>query len=57
MLNTAMLTKDLGTVLVGEQAVHEGIIDEVGGLHQALGCLHRIIGQRRQQDNPKSSGD
>ena len=29
MLNTSMLTKDLGTILVGHQAVEEGIINEV----------------------------
>ncbi len=27
MLDTGMLTKDLGTILVGKQAVEEGIID------------------------------
>lgn len=43
MLNTAMLTKDLGTILVGEQAVEEGIIDALGGLHTALEKLHQMI--------------
>jgi len=43
MLNTGMLTKDLGTVLVGEQAVSEGLINEVGGVHQALEKLHALI--------------
>lgn len=47
MLNTTMLTKDLGTVLVGAQAVEEGIIDAVGGLHQALEYLHELIDSRR----------
>ena len=32
MLETGFLTKDIGTVLVGKQAVKEGIIDEVGGI-------------------------
>lgn len=32
MLDTGMLTKDLGTILVGKQAVEEGIINEVGEL-------------------------
>ena len=43
MLNTGMLTKDLGTILVGEQAVNEGIIDEVGGISHALGKLYELI--------------
>lgn len=50
MLNTTMLTKDLGTVLVGAQAVEEGIIDEVGGLHQALEYLNGLIDRRASDD-------
>lgn len=45
MLNTEMLTRDLGTVLVGEQAVKEGLIDEVGGIREALHHLYRMIGE------------
>lgn len=44
MLNTGMLTKDLGTILVGKQAVDEGIIDEVGGISDALKKLYSMIG-------------
>ena len=47
MLNTGMLSKDLGTVLVGPQTVEEGMINEVGGLHQALCRLHAIIDERK----------
>lgn len=36
MLNTEMMTKDLGTVLVGEEAVQEGLIDECGGIGKRL---------------------
>ena len=32
MLNTEMLTRDLGTVLVGKEAVDQGLINEVGGI-------------------------
>lgn len=49
MLNTGMLTKDLGTVLVGAQTVEEGLIDEVGGIHQALDKLHALIDEKKQQ--------
>lgn len=45
MLNTGMLTKDLGTVLVGAQTVEEGLIDAVGGIRQALEKLHELIDQ------------
>ncbi|WP_346698197.1 ATP-dependent Clp protease proteolytic subunit [Catenibacillus scindens] len=43
MMETGVLTKDVGTILVGEQAVAEGLIDEVGGIDQALEKLHSMI--------------
>lgn len=43
MMNTQMLTKDLGTILVGQQAVDEGIIDAVGGISDAFAALYRMI--------------
>jgi len=43
MLETGELAMDFGTVLAGEQAVKEGLIDEVGGLAQALECLYGMI--------------
>ena len=45
MMNTTMLTKDLGTILVGEEAVKEGIIREVGGMKEALRKLHGMIAE------------
>ena len=45
MLDTGMLTKDLGTILVGQQAVEEHIIDEVGGISQALKKIYAMIGE------------
>lgn len=46
MMETGMLTKDVGTILVGKQAVEEGIINEVGGIAQAVHKLHEMIGKR-----------
>lgn len=46
MLNTKMLTRDLGTVLVGEENVKEGLIDEVGGIREALDHLYAMIDER-----------
>ena len=43
MLDTGMLTKDLGTILVGKDAVEEGIINEVGGISDALKKIHSLI--------------
>lgn len=47
MLDTGILTKDLGTILVGEDAVREGLIDAVGGISEALAKLHELIGSSR----------
>lgn len=46
MHNTKMLTRDLGTVLVGEEAVARGLINEVGGIREALGKLYDMIEQK-----------
>ena len=41
--NTDQLVTDIGTVLDGEQAVDEGLIDELGSLSDAIECLYRMI--------------
>lgn len=43
MMETGVLTKDVGTILVGQEAVKEGIIDEVGGIREAMHKLHKLI--------------
>lgn len=43
MLETGMLTKDLGTILVGKQAVDEKLINSVGGIKEALDKVHEMI--------------
>ena len=43
MLNPTDLVKDVGTLLEGRDAVREGIINEVGGLKDALDKLHEMI--------------
>ncbi|MCC8028341.1 MAG: ATP-dependent Clp protease proteolytic subunit [Lachnospiraceae bacterium] len=48
MMNTSMLTKDLGMILVGHEAVAEGIINEVGGVSEAIQRLHFMISEARQ---------
>ena len=41
------MANDVGTVLYGEQAVAEGIIDRVGTLSDALEALYGQIARRR----------
>ncbi|MDO4452890.1 MAG: ATP-dependent Clp protease proteolytic subunit [Eubacteriales bacterium] len=43
MMDTGMLTKDLGTILVGQQAVEEGLINKVGGMKEALAKVKEMI--------------
>lgn len=43
MMNTGELVMDVGTVLDGEQAVKEGLIDNLGGLSDAIDCLNNLI--------------
>ena len=43
MFNTGELITDVGTVLDGEAAVSEGLIDNLGGLSDAIKCLYSQI--------------
>ncbi len=49
MMNTGMLTKDLGTILVGQEAVDCGLINEVGGIRDAMKKLHEMIDEGAAQ--------
>ena len=48
MLDTATLVKDVGTMLEGEEAVREGLIDEIGGIKEALQKLYELIEQHKK---------
>lgn len=45
MLNTGQLAKDVGSILIGAEAVEKGIIDEVGGIKDALNKLYELTGR------------
>ena len=45
MNDTTRLALDVGTFLVGKEAVGEGLIDEVGGLYDAMEKLYALIGK------------
>ncbi len=47
---TGELVMDIGTVLDGEQAVSEGLIDEIGSLSSAIKCLYSMIDQNAGGD-------
>lgn len=43
MFRTGELARDIGTILVGEDAVDEGLIDDVGGLGSAVSLLRQMM--------------
>lgn len=43
LAQTDVLLNDMGTILIGKEAVQYGLIDEVGGIHDALGKLNSLI--------------
>lgn len=45
MTNTDELANDVGSVIYGEEAVHYGLIDQIGTLADALDYLHGQIGR------------
>ena len=50
MLNTGELANDIGTVLFGEEAVKNGIIDSVGGVSDSLKKLYGLIEQNKAKN-------
>ena len=46
MTRTGELTQDVGSILYGQEAVECGLIDQLGGLSDALAYLHRRIRER-----------
>ena len=53
MLDTTQLVNDVGTMLEGPEAVKEGLIDEVGGMKEALGKLYELIGEEKSKSPEK----
>ena len=50
MLDTTQLVKDVGTMLEGPEAVKEGLINEVGGIREALEKLYELIDISREKN-------
>ena len=49
MLDTSQLVKDVGTMLEGPEAVREGLIDQVGGIREAMDKLYQLIGEAKAE--------
>ena len=54
MMKKDELVMDVGSVLDGETAVNEGLIDSLGGLNDAVECLYSLIEEKEDEisDNP-----
>lgn len=50
MLDATQLVKDVGTMLDGEEAVKEGLIDEVGGISPAMKKLYEMIRIHKREE-------
>ena len=50
MMATGEMATDVGTILYGKEAVASGLIDQLGGLSDALAALHEMM---EKQDIPK----
>lgn len=50
MMETGELMTDVGSVIDGETAVKEGLIDELGGLSDAIECLYDMIENHSEKE-------
>lgn len=55
MMKTGELMMDVGTVLDGDQAVEEGLIDHPGSLSDAIECLYSMIEEGKEGEEPDDS--
>lgn len=53
MMNSGELVMDIGTVLDGEMAVEEGLIDSLGGLNEAIEKLYQLIESQPDKEEPE----
>lgn len=53
MFSTGQLARDIGTVLVGNDAVAVGLIDEAAGLGRAVAVLNALIEEKHSRVKPR----
>lgn len=54
MMSTGELVMDVGSVIDGEQAVKEGLIDRLGGLSEAIDCLYDMIENSSEKEKAEN---
>lgn len=55
MMKTGELAQDIGTILIGKEAVSCGLIDSVGGVGDAIRHLNALIEKEKSNDSPLRS--
>lgn len=55
-MQTQELLMDVGSMLNGDQAVKEGLIDSVGNLSDALNCLYDMIDEKNNAEDNENNG-
>ena len=50
MMATGEMATDVGTILYGKEAVSSGLIDQIGGLSDALNALHQMIDEYKKEN-------
>lgn len=53
MMATGEMAADVGTILYGREAVQSGLIDQLGGLSDALAALHEMIDKEKSRKKQK----
>ena len=54
MLKTDELLNDMGTILIGQQAVDIGLIDSIGGIKEALTKMHELISKSESESESET---
>ena len=55
MMATGELAADVGSVIYGQEAVELGLIDAIGGLSDALDCLHAMIAANKNREKTQNA--
>lgn len=56
MMTTGELARDIGTVVVGRDAVKMGLIDGVGGVKEAIYKLNELIEEHKEENQKEPGG-
>lgn len=55
MMATGEMATDVGTILYGKEAVASGLIDQLGGLSDAMSALHLMIDESKKNEEENNN--